>query len=491
MICYRKWPPHHLAIGRLILLLAMVMALAPLQAFGSPAVCTRATTAALTTPQMPAPQLPNRIPAFPGAEGAGARATGGRGGKVLFVTNLRDYDPAKENPILGSLRAAIDAKGPRIVVFRVSGTIPLKTTLKVNEPYITIAGQSAPGGGVCVKNYGTSIETHDVVIRYLRFRPGDEMGPDCRSRGKAFSCDAVNLGRGAKNVIVDHCSTSWSTDEVLSIHGVGVTDVTVQWCIISESLNDSYHAKGEHGYGSLITCNGSVTYHHNLYAHHKSRTPRPGTYGDGSILLDFRNNVVYNSVRGGYSGEDPVRMNYVGNYIKPGPSSQWNCAFLIGGKASCIYADDNCMVGRDNASGDRWSIFAQLDDSNKRATPFPTAPVKTDTPAEAYRRILASVGAVLPARDALDARIIEDIRTGKGKIINSQKEVGGWPELKSATAPKDTDGDGMPDAWEKTHGLESGNAADGAADADSDGYTNVEEFLNGSDPSDPKSGVKR
>ena len=420
-----------------------------------------------------------RIPAFPGAEGAGAYATGGRGGKVLFVTNLRDYDPAKEKPIPGSFRAAVDAKGPRVVIFRISGTIPLKTALSVSEPYITIAGQSAPGGGVCVKNYGTSIRTHNVIIRYMRFRPGDEMGPDYKSRGEAFSCDAITFSRGAGNVIVDHCSASWSTDEVLSVSGKDITDVTVQWCIISESLNDSYHAKGEHGYGSLIRCNGSVTYHHNLYAYHKSRTPRPGTYGDGSILFDFRNNVVYNSIWGGYSAEDPVRMNYIGNYIKPGPSSRWKCAFQVGGKATYIYADDNYMAGGDKASSDKWSIFEKINDSNKCAKPFPTAPVKTDSPEEAYRRVLASCGANLPVRDALDARIIEDIRTGRGKIINSQKEVGGWPELKSATAAKDTDGDGMPDDWELAHGLNPRDSSDTSKDKDGDGYTNIEEFLDG------------
>ncbi len=400
--------------------------------------------------------------AFPGAEGFGARTPGGRGGAVLFVTTLDDYHPDRDEPIPGSLRAAVDTKGPRIVVFRVSGNIELKHTLTVAEPFLTMTGHDAPQGGVCIKNYDVSVRTHDVVIRYMRFRPGDEMGPRYRERGEDFKVCGLSMNRGARNVIVDHCSASWSTDEVLSVSGEGITNVTVQWCIISESLNDSYRLKGEHGYGSIIRTNGNVTYHHNLYVNHKSRTPRPGTYGEGSILLDFRNNVIHNAVWGGYSARDPVQMNYVGNYIKRGPNSLWDCGFLIGGETTFIFHEDNLMVKRDDTPhevprdapqqcatllgpldeielGERRSVFANVRDGNMRSRPFPTPPVDTDSPTVAYQRVLAGAGATLPVRDAVDRRVVDEVRMGEGQIIDSQSEVDGWPDLAAMEVPEPAD----------------------------------------------------
>src|SRR3990172_5507517 len=248
-----------------------------------------------------------RTRAFPGAEGFGAFSQGGRGGRVLFVNNLND-DGA------GSLREACRTKGPRIVVFRVGGIIELKSNLKITEPYITIAGQTAPGDGICLKNFTLWVKnTHDVVIRYIRSRPGDQM---------KVEQDAISIDT-SKNVIIDHCSASWGTDETLSVTGKGCTNVTVQWCMITESLDNSVHHKGRHGYGSLFRLDGNVSVHHNLYAHNSSRNPRPGTYGDvrRGGLLDFRNNVIYNwGVRAGYSAEDKITMNYIANYLKPGPS---------------------------------------------------------------------------------------------------------------------------------------------------------------------------
>ena len=266
--------------------------------------------------------------AFPSAEGFGAHAKGGRGGAVLFVKNLNDSGP-------GSLREAVEQKGPRTILFNVSGTIELESSLVISEPLITIAGQSAPGGGICLKNYGLSIKTSDVIVRYLRVRPGDEPGPAYKAKGKGFSPDAISISSGSRDVIIDHCSAGWAIDECLSVSGKGITKVTVQWCLISESLNDSFHPKGQHGYGSLLRTNGDVTFHHNIYAHHKSRSPRPGTYGEGSILLDFRNNVIYDSV--GYSAADPVRMNYIGNYIR----SSRGYAFHVGGDETLLYVEGN------------------------------------------------------------------------------------------------------------------------------------------------------
>lgn len=422
------------------------------------------------------------IPAFPGAAGFGADTPGGRGGQVLLVDNLKDYDPAIEKPVAGSLRMACDTKGPRVVVFRVAGTIVLKAPLAITEPYITIAGQSAPGGGICLRGNECVIRTHDVIVRHMRFRPGDELGPVYQRRGKRFVPDALLFSEGSHNAIIDHCSTSWSIDEVLSISNAGTTNVTVQWCMITESLNNSYHAKGEHGYGSLLRCSGNVTFHHNLYAHHKSRTPRPGTYGDGCITLDFRNNVIYNTIHGGYSAKDPAKINYVNNYIKKGPSSMWDCAFHIGGEATQLYVAGNRMAGYARSFKDDWDMIAEARDGNRRNVAFPVAPVPTDNADGAYKKILTSCGATLPVRDAVDARIIEDVRTGKGRIIDSQKEIGGWPKLKQGLAASDADRDGMPDDWESIHGLDPTDRSDHNKDSDGDGYTNIEEVLNGTDP---------
>ena len=195
------------------------------------------------------------LPAFPGAEGFGAGAKGGRGGKVFVVTTLEDYPGGKKKAVAGSLRAACEAKGPRTIVFDVAGTIVLEKALRISEPYITIAGQTAPGGGICLRNYGLDIRTHDVVIRYLRVRPGDTMKKET---------DSIAISSGSRDVIIDHCSASWSIDETLSVSGPGITNVTVQWCIISESLNDSFHKKGLHGYGSLVRTNGNISFHQQL-----------------------------------------------------------------------------------------------------------------------------------------------------------------------------------------------------------------------------------
>ncbi|MHC4398483.1 MAG: pectate lyase family protein [Planctomycetota bacterium] len=408
------------------------------------------------------------VPAFPTAEGFGATAQGGRGGSVLLVTNLDDSGP-------GSLRAAIDTTGPRMVVFRLSGVIELESTLDVRKPYVTLAGQTAPGDGICVKNHGLTVRTHDVIVRHLRFRPGDEPGPAYRAKGKDFAPDAVGIGTPSRNVIFDHCSASWSIDECLSVSGEGITNVTVQWCFVSESLNDSFHPKGPHGYGSLLRCNGNVSFHHNLYAHHRSRSPRPGTYGEGSILLDFCNNVVYDSA--GYSAADPVRMNYVGNFIR----RPRGAAFSIGGPSTRLYVSGNWLDGAGPlGAGDRRLISGGTA-ANVVPEPFPAAKVETTDAEDALDRVLRGGGATLPRRDAVDARVVGQVRSGRGSLIDSQTEVGGWPRYDCLPPPPDSDLDGMPDAWEKTHGLNA-EAADHNGDIDRDGYTNVEEYANGTDP---------
>jgi formylglycine-generating enzyme required for sulfatase activity len=427
------------------------------------------------------------LPAFPGAEGYGAFTPGGRGGRVLFVTTLADFDPARgETPVAGSLRAALSESGPRIVLFRVAGTIFLKAPLTVRQPFLTIAGQSAPGEGVCVARCLVRIDTHDVIVRHLRFRLGDET----RMESGTFQ-----VGGNSHDVIIDHCSMSWSTDENCTLHGQDVRNLTLQWSLIAESLNRSYHPKGEHGHGSLLrSAEGGFTIHHCVYAHNNSRNPRPGGYPDQpGLLLDFRNNLVYDwGGNSGYSGLEGTRLNYVANYFQPGPSTATSVrgyAFSTHGARTKLYLENNFVAGRPEVGANNWLMIRKNGDYdgsaetvNRAPEPFPAPPVTTHTPTTAYAKILAGVGATLPARDAIDARIIEQIRAGTGRIIDSQNEVGGWPRLASGPVPADSDNDGMPDTWERQSGLDPANPADAHGDADGDGYTNLEEYLNGTNP---------
>jgi pectate lyase len=418
------------------------------------------------------------LPAFPGAEGYGAYTPGGRGGRVIYVTNL--YDSG-----VGSLRAACEASGPRTVVFRVAGTIQLRSDLTVKNPYLTIAGQTAPGDGICLRDYTLGVATHDVIVRYLRSRLGDE---------SKHESDAIDVLHGARHVIIDHCSATWSVDECLSISGDDA-DITVQWCLIGESLRQSVHKKGSHGYGSLSRANGPVSWLHNLWIHNDARNPRLGdNYGKGPTFptFDVRNNVIYD-FGGTCSGltQGLLKVNYVGNYIRPGPSSTAPTPIHIGNvplnSDITFFIRDNVFDGHDDLTADNTKFIDAYELGGKpqartTETPFATAPTLTLPATDALAAVLASVGASRPMRDSVDTRLVADVRNRTGKMINSQKDVGGWPDLKAGAAPADTDGDGMPDAWETAHGLNPQDAADGALDADGDGYTNLEEYLNGTDP---------
>src|SRR4051812_34380467 len=261
----------------------------------------------------------SELPAFPGAEGFGATTPGGRGGKVMFVTNLNDSGP-------GSLRAACEATGPRIIVFRAAGTIALKSPITVKAPYLTVAGQTAPGDGICVRDATFGVATHDVVIRYLRCRLGDVTGREA---------DSFDVLHGSRDVILDHCSATWSIDEALSLSGNN-QNITIQWCLIGESLRRSKHSKGAHGYGSLARANGPVTFHHNLWIHNDARNPRMGdNYGRGPNFptFDVRNNVIYDH-GGTASGltQGNLKANYVANYIRPGPDSRAKTPITVGNK---------------------------------------------------------------------------------------------------------------------------------------------------------------
>lgn len=415
-------------------------------------------------------RIPPALPAFPGAEGFGSTTPGGRGGRVIFVTNLDDAGA-------GSFRAACEADGPRIVIFRVSGLISLAKPIVVMNPYITIAGQTAPGDGICLRNYTFVIATHDVVVRYLRSRLGDLSGQEA---------DSITLASGAANVVIDHCSATWSVDEALSLAG-NVSNVTVQWCLIAEGLNKSKHTKGAHGYGSLSRANGPVTWHHNLWAHNNSRNPRLGdNYGRAPYpTFDVRNNVIYDygEIASGLT-QGVLKVNYVGNYIRPGPDSKATTPIRVGGPSDLsFHIRENVFEGNAALTAENSHFFDPIEIDGKRqvrtvAEPFSAEPVKTVSAARAYEAVLREVGASLPRRDSADARIVDQVRRRRGSIIDSQEQVGGWPSLSSKAAPLDSDGDGMPDAWERRHGLNPRDAADGAGDRDRDGYTNVEEYLN-------------
>lgn len=444
------------------------------------------------------------VPAFPGAEGHGSITRGGRGGRVIAVTNLNDSGP-------DSLRHAVESEGPRIVVFRTSGTITLESRLTISNPYITIAGQTAPGDGVALRKYPIQIDADEVVIRYIRVRLGSESADDA---------DAVS-SRYHKNIILDHISASWSIDEAVSLyHG---ENVTVQWSLISESLYASGHVKGHHGFGGIWGSNYS-TYHHNLLAHHSSRNPR---FASGCGYTDYRNNVVFNwGYNSTYGGEKQQQgnpqfshcdINMVGNYYKPGPATiPGEVSHRFASPSSRDEAEDfgrwfiagNVMHGKSDVTGENWDggVQPRHGDTHiavlKADEPWPAMPIREQTAEEAFGDVLRDVGATLPKRDVIDRRIVDETRRGEATyegagyrkarpeintskpsgIIDSPQDVGGWPDLASSPPPSDSDADGMPDAWEEKFGLDPRTATDPTLDSDGDGYTNVEEYLNGTDP---------
>lgn len=410
--------------------------------------------------------------AFPGAEGFGRFTSGGRGGDVIAVTNLNDDGP-------GSLRSAVESQGARTVIFRLSGTIKLESPLIIEENNITIAGQTAPGDGICVRNFPTIIDADNVIIRFIRFRLGDE---------KEIAEDAL-MAIGQKDIIIDHCSLSWGMDEVASFYDN--INSTVQWCIISESLNHSYHPKGDHGYGAIWGGKGA-TFHHNILAHHLSRNPRfngSRTHGEPELeLVDFRNNVIYNwGMNSSYGGESG-KHNLIANYFKAGPASHHKDRIVEPSDPyGKWYIVDNYVNNYPDISKHNWAggVQGRYWRQVKSDKIFPAEPVKTRQAEEAYEDVLENAGAIFPKRDAVDQRIINEIKTGtaefKGSfgpgIIDSQDDVGGWPELKSAKPAHDSDNDGMPDFWESQHGLDL-NVNDSNLDKNKNGYTNLEDYLN-------------
>jgi len=417
----------------------------------------------LTCFDMAACASPGTIRAFPGAEGEGQWSKGGRGGKVIFVDNLNDSGP-------GSFRAALEADGKRTILFRVSGTIELNSSLDIRDSYCTIAGQTAPGEGICLKDGGIELYANNVVIRHIRSRTGD-----------AANADGISVG-DCQDVIIDHCSTTWAADENLSVGDIGTDRITVQYSVLGEGLMD-------HSFGSLIGSDvGKVTYHHNFYISNRSRNPRPWDLINESDQIgpkiDFVNNVIYNWGNGGpgYTGgenETPT-MNYIGNYLKGGPDSPSSqvAIWCNGPTANNIfYVAGNYFEGQGGYVRNQYSLLS----GNHTAldSPFPTEAVTIDDAVTARDKVLADAGAFPWNRDEVDHRLANDFWNRTGALIESQNEVGGWPELYSLPYPTDDDNDGIPNYWETQYSVSDING-----DTDSDGYTNLEEYLNNTNPTD-------
>lgn len=445
------------------------------------------------------------VVAFPGAEGYGANTIGGRGSSagpysfsVYEVTNLNDSGA-------GSLRAAVQASGPRFVIFKTGGTITLSSTLNVSNPYITIAGQTAPGGGITIKGADFNIATHDVVVRYLTFRRGPGGENHAVSVSKHNSNDVYNI-------VVDHCSISWGTDECLG-QQYRVYNMTASWNMIYEGLNCSTHSKGCHSKGGMFagrymnndaTAGGAynITLHHNLLAHNGDRNPLFDLAGAGQSV----NNVTYNAKSRTHSIYDRgeytrAAYNIIKNYSKAGPHSAtkpytvqvWkytpnsiSFGMYVEGNIDSYRTSDSLAQNLCVESGSRGYLAGSR---------YSQPSIKETSAAQAYADVIADGGAgnsrMLNAdgawtnrRDAHDARVINDVKNAKASygdgLINDPSNVGGWLSISAGTGYKDSDRDGMPDAWETAKGLNPNNAADARLDSNGNGYSNLEEFLNGS-----------
>ena len=459
-----------------------------------------------------------KTPAFPGAEGFGRYVTGGRGGNVYHVTSLAD-DGSK-----GTLRWALGKSGVKTIVFDVSGTIHLQSSLDISIGNVTIAGQTAPGDGICVADYPVSIKANNVIVRYMRFRLGNK---NVLANG-ADGWDGFG-GFDQQDLVIDHCSVSWSIDECLSV--LGNKNTTVQWCLVAQSLVNSGHSKGAHGYGGNWGGSGA-SFHHNLIAHHGSRTPRLGPRPTTQLdeRMDMRNNVIYNFGGNGCYGGEGMNVNIVNNYYKPGPGTPtdkkgyriagigirtntyvntypayapalhlWGKYYVTGNYNSKYpqLNQDNWTYGVINqidASGCDGTFTQETKDSIKLAEPIDYILTTTHSAADAYDRVLDFAGASLH-RDSFDELMVSDTRNGKATytgsglskgFVNSQDDNkpsdadaswSAWPTLASKEAPKDTDGDGMPDEWELANALDPTNPNDGKT-IGADGYSNLENYLN-------------
>lgn len=430
------------------------------------------------------------LPAFPGAEGMGASTTGGRGGTVVFVTNLNDSGA-------GSLRAACDTSGPRIVVFNVSGTINLASLLEVATPYITIAGQTSPGG-ICIAGYPFKISTHDVVITHMRFRVGSHgMGavrPDDVHSVEIRGTPASN----AFNIIFDHCSMSWGIDETVEISGAS-RDITFSHCIIGEGLDKAGHSEGHHGAGMLLRGKDSprtvnVSIHHCFFTQCHFRMPETGH----NVFLDAADNVVYfwygsyTPQFGSYmdaNGAQYSRINYRHNYSRMNPRisndfsrecTNWSTA----PSSPVIFVEGNLGCTRVSPDDPQWCVGDEWQNRNvstdwQRSTPWPShdIPLTVTTMTISYALlVIENAGATRPSKDILDVTLAENFRTYTGSMRDTVTWPADWPVFSTSTVRIDNDNDGMDDHWETANGCDP-SINDAAADNDNNGYTNIEEYL--------------
>jgi hypothetical protein len=458
--------------------------------------------------------------AFPEAEGAGRFAQGGRGGKVFVVTSLEDYlpkgrpgrpegvygqasdyattlgegmwiphidalgnaHPGEGRPLLpaypalpaqevihGTLREAVEAEGPRYVVFAVSGTINLLSPLEITNPYITIAGQTAPGEGIQIRNFGIEVETHDVILRYLRIRVGDIKGPGDLKRTLGEQTHALDLN--AMNIIADHCDIAYACDQVFNTYGQFKREATtIQWSYIYGGLTASTHEKGNHSMISVGVGWGWVSSHHNLLAHGRVRNPRIDM-----LTYDFRNNVVYNFVGAGYgSDNDYLRLNYVGNTLKNGPDSgnKKMYAWSESTKWAQWYGTGNKLPA--NFEGD----FGKSDVTIVHS-PIDYYPVKTESAEKAYQEVVQNGGATKPIKDVITSYVSQTVKDGTGFIPGTPADwpnggFGTYPEVK---AQADTNKNGIPDQWETKHGLDLKKTKANGHDLDAK-YENIEVYMN-------------
>lgn len=435
--------------------------------------------------------------------GGGSTATGGNGSTSIYhVTSLEDKAPY--NPVDGTLRFAVTRSGARVVVFDIAGTIHLTAPLTIDKSDLTILGQSAPGQGICIADYPLVLDqVNNVIIRFIRVRLGNKS----LEKDNETDYDAISVNN-CKNVIIDHCSASWSVDECVSCYGN--ENFTLEYSFITESLRDAGHVKGPHGYGG-IWGGKNATFHHNLLAHHDSRNPRfDHDFVEKKRVtpVDFINNVVYNwGDNAAYGGEgtkssgNQRQYNFINNYYKPGPSTPSasnrntrllnptmvcdNCGgTIVPGK---FYLVGNVMSSSENVTKDNWlgahpDKGVSRDDmiasckSEARFT-FNNAYTSEQSAQAAYETVLAKAGCSY-SRDALDERIVNDVKNGTGKLIDKPEDAGGWPELNGDETIEDTDGDHIPDAWETKYGLDPNDRADGAKKTLVTGFTNYEVYLN-------------
>ncbi len=418
------------------------------------------------------------LPVFPGAEGFGTRTPAGRGGKVIEVTSIADNGP-------GSLRAALEDTNPRIIVFRTDGTIELESDLVINYPFVTVAGQTAPGDGICLKNCSLVITTHDVLIQHIRIRPGNKGNTDADDNDAIKIYGPHGNTSGARDVVLDHISASWSEDEVISTW-FGPREITICWSIISEALNRSRHRKGTHSAGLLIgDSSDHVSVHHNLLVHNSFRNPLIIDGGTHDVV----NNVIYNwgDIPGEIVDTDSNSfLNFVANYYLPGPSSQIpNEAIIINGTTGTpqIYVEGNLGRRRPTEQVDEWAVVTTgwggdpASEANRAHARFPTPSITTWTSKDAFEVVLGDAGATKPRRDPIDQRVVGDVTSGAGKVIDSPLEVGGYPVLATRTPPPDADHDGMPDSWEEQRGLDANDPSDARLSPELNGYTNIELYL--------------